>query len=88
MKSVFSFRRVTSALFAALLWILAGTACVTTTGSGTGDYLVTSVDGRVYRTSGEPVLNPKTGYYQFRDRDGRDHVLRHREVAKIEPDAE
>ncbi len=52
----------------------------------TPSYVVTLHDGHVYRSAQAPEFDPKTGYYKFRDRYGRDVLLRDREVATIEQD--
>ena len=62
---------------ALVLW----TGCV-----ATPSYVVTLHDGRVYRSAQEPLLDTNTGYYKFRDRYGRDVLLRDREVSAINED--
>ena len=52
----------------------------------TPSYVITLHDGRVYRSAQAPLLDSKTGYYKFRDRYGRDVLLRDQEVSAIEED--
>lgn len=70
-------------LGASIIWIVAATGCVTSE-----SFVVSLQDGRVFRSPEEPVLNPKTGYYMFRDRQGRDVLLREKEIASIVADAD
>ena len=49
-------------------------------------FVITLKDGRQFISSDKPELNLKTGYYKFRDRYGRDVLMREDEVLMIHAD--
>jgi hypothetical protein len=74
-------RVLASPLRCGLLFLTA--ALPWTAGCSTRGYEIVLVDGRQFISAEEPELNPKTGYYKFRDRYGRDVLMRKEEVRTI-----
>ncbi len=65
--------------------LLLGTAAFLA-GCATQGFVITLKDGRQFISADKPELNLKTGYYKFRDRYGRDVLMREDEVLMIHTD--
>jgi hypothetical protein len=64
-----------------LLFMLAGAAC-----SSTVSHRITLRDGREVHARGKPELQRKTGYYRYKDPQGRDALLRADDVLRVTRD--
>jgi hypothetical protein len=63
-------------ILAALLALAALAGC-------SSDYLLSTSTGAMIETSGKPVLNERTGMYEYRTRDGKDAWIRRDQVVEI-----
>jgi uncharacterized lipoprotein YajG len=63
------------ATLAATLFLVA--AC------STPRYIISTNDGTLIQSKGEPRLNSKTGMYEYRDLDGRDAAIKQSEVKQV-----
>ena len=66
-------------LFAIALLIA---SCASTT-----TWRISTKDGRQFLCDGEPQFQKKTGYYRYRNFQGRDALIRADEVVQIEQDS-
>lgn len=64
-------------IFAAAMSLALLVACSTT------EYLITMNDGTTLQSKGEPVLNQKTGMYDYHDLDGRPAAIKKDDVKQI-----
>lgn len=46
-------------------------------------YIISTNDGTLIQSKGEPRLNAKTGMYEYRDLDGRDAAIKQSEVKQV-----
>jgi len=49
-------------------------------GCGSPSYQITLKDGREFLTTSKPEFNRKTGYYKYRNHNGKDALLRSDEI--------
>ncbi len=68
-----------------LIFLLIGLACHCLSGCGSsGNYRITLRDGREFIAASKPDLQSKTGYYRYRNFQGRDALIRADEVLMIQ----
>ena len=46
-------------------------------------YIISTNDGTLIQSKGEPRLNAKTGMYEYHDADGRDAAIKQSEVKQV-----
>ena len=59
---------------AALLWL---------SGCAAPRYIISTTDGVMVQTQGEPKLNKATDMYEYRDLNGQNGAIRHADVKQI-----
>jgi hypothetical protein len=64
--------------------IVACALALTCVACTTGHYRLTLKDGREFMTANEPQINVKTGYFRFKNLQGKDALIRADEVLLID----
>jgi hypothetical protein len=72
--------------FARRYFLLTLTLLIASCGSS-ATWRISTRDGRQFLCEGEPQFQTKTGYYRYRNFQGRDALIRADEVVQIEQDS-